>query len=422
MVLARLVVVLFCCLWGVHGNHYMTLGVSRDASADVVKAAYRKLALKHHPDRMPRSASAETRASSRRVFEQANEAFECLSDPTQRRQYDFELANPIQKGEDGVFRRGEPGSAPPRPRVEVRVECTLEQLGGWEAAEVTAAAWSSALGATVTRQVAERIGLPLKIYPPAGSRNGDIVRTMMPQLGPAGVDIEFVLVALPHRRWSRRGDALVTTLTLPAWHNLLRRQVRVKGIDGERVVLRRRGERVRVPPRAELDGRPRPRSAFDQPGDSVRVSGAGMPVKSTGDRPTACERGELQAKLLVRSVGAEVLLTLVRACGGVCALVTGKSLVRRVPYAAIQLFETAIGVASYAQEFTATELLGRWRPEMRRARARARSERALASQRRRAEREAKAKAQQRRKRRQALWDFSAPARQRVRAAWNWAWE
>ena len=41
-------------LVGVAANHYKTLGVPRDASADSIKASYRKIALKHHPDRMTR--------------------------------------------------------------------------------------------------------------------------------------------------------------------------------------------------------------------------------------------------------------------------------------------------------------------------------------------------------------------------------
>ena len=40
-------------------NHYTTLGVPRDASADTIKAAYRKAALKHHPDRTRGLSPAE---------------------------------------------------------------------------------------------------------------------------------------------------------------------------------------------------------------------------------------------------------------------------------------------------------------------------------------------------------------------------
>ena len=74
------------------------------------------------------------------VFENCNAAFETLGDPAKRRQYDFDLANPIQRGEDGIYRQGEPGATPPRPQVEIRVECTLEVFGGYEDVQISLSA------------------------------------------------------------------------------------------------------------------------------------------------------------------------------------------------------------------------------------------------------------------------------------------
>ncbi len=63
-------------------DFYETLGVSRSASADDIKRAYRALARKHHPDVSENKSEAEHR------FKEINEAYEVLSDPQKRAQYD----------------------------------------------------------------------------------------------------------------------------------------------------------------------------------------------------------------------------------------------------------------------------------------------------------------------------------------------
>ena len=63
-------------------DYYEVLGVSRTASAEEIKKAYRKLALKHHPDRNKGNKEAEER------FKEAAEAYAILSDPDKRAQYD----------------------------------------------------------------------------------------------------------------------------------------------------------------------------------------------------------------------------------------------------------------------------------------------------------------------------------------------
>jgi molecular chaperone DnaJ len=63
-------------------SHYDVLGVSKDASAEEIKRAYRRLARKHHPDHNPGDAQAEE------TFKQVGRAFEVLSDPKKRKLYD----------------------------------------------------------------------------------------------------------------------------------------------------------------------------------------------------------------------------------------------------------------------------------------------------------------------------------------------
>jgi molecular chaperone DnaJ len=78
-------------------DYYERLGVSRDATSEEIKKAYRKLALKYHPDRNEGSKEAESR------FREVTEAYEVLRDSEKRSTYD-------RYGEQGL--RGSPGFGP----------------------------------------------------------------------------------------------------------------------------------------------------------------------------------------------------------------------------------------------------------------------------------------------------------------------
>lgn len=63
-------------------DFYRVLGVSREATDDTIKKAYRKLVFEHHPDRNPNSKEAEAR------IREINVAYEIIGDPEARRNYD----------------------------------------------------------------------------------------------------------------------------------------------------------------------------------------------------------------------------------------------------------------------------------------------------------------------------------------------
>ncbi|MBE7091040.1 MAG: molecular chaperone DnaJ [Clostridiales bacterium] len=76
-------------------NYYEILGVSKTASQDEIKSAYRKLARQYHPDLHPGDKACEEK------FKQINEANETLSDPQKRSQYDYTLDHPNAGGFGG---------------------------------------------------------------------------------------------------------------------------------------------------------------------------------------------------------------------------------------------------------------------------------------------------------------------------------
>ena len=81
-------------------DYYEVLGVAKSATADEIKSAYRKLAMKYHPDRNPGDKAAEEK------FKEAAEAYDVLRDPEKRQRYDQFGHQAFEGGAGGGYGAG----------------------------------------------------------------------------------------------------------------------------------------------------------------------------------------------------------------------------------------------------------------------------------------------------------------------------
>ncbi len=305
-------------------DFYEVLGVKRDASQKEIRAAYRKLARKYHPDVNPGDKSAEAR------FKEINSAHEVLSDPDKRGKYDkygdkWEYADQIEEAQrnrgqrfsyqggngggfqefdlgdlgdlgsvfSNVFRRGggartrtmsRRGSDVQQP-VDVRLEeafhgttRTLEMLATEEcptcggAGEI-AGATCHTCGGTGAVQRPRRVEVKI----PAGVTNGSKVR--MSGEGQAGIgggqkgDLLLVITVRSHTRFERRGDDLHEDIDVPLTMAVLGGEAEVPTMTAK-VMLK-------IPP-------------LTQNGRVFKLTGLGMPKLGKEGR------GDLHAKVRVK--------------------------------------------------------------------------------------------------------------------------
>merc|ERR1719399_2484914 len=97
---------LLMLLVGTLADHYTTLGVKNSAAQNEIKKAYRKLALKHHPDKCNRGGD---KAAAEKQFANIAAAYEVLSDANKRAEYDLQL-----RGGGKASGGGGPGGFPSR--------------------------------------------------------------------------------------------------------------------------------------------------------------------------------------------------------------------------------------------------------------------------------------------------------------------
>lgn len=288
-------------------DYYEVLGVPRSATEKEIKAAYRKLARKLHPDVNPGDASAEGR------FKEIGAAYAVLSDAKKRKNYDrwghdwerIEQAQAAGARPSGSPRTGgrsrtwtTTAGSPGGMDGEFAADDLFEQLFGKgrgrtrsvpragadieQAVDITleeAYAGSQRTFQMQDMQTGSVRGVEVKI--PAGAYDGLRIRVAgkgQPGSGGGGAgDLYVVVRCLPHGTFEREGDDLRVKVPTPLYTAVLGGEVLVPTPKGSRLALK-------VPPGTDN-------------GRRIRLAGQGMPrLKGTG-------QGDLYAEIAVQLPG-----------------------------------------------------------------------------------------------------------------------
>ncbi|MGQ0586168.1 MAG: DnaJ C-terminal domain-containing protein [Gammaproteobacteria bacterium] len=221
-------------------DYYKILGVGRDASADDIKRAYRKLARQYHPDKN-KARGAEDK------FKEANEANEVLSDPKKRRAYDQLGAN---------WKAGQRFTPPPGWQTYTRgggfgggggdfsdFFSTLFGGGGFEdfqgggfsprgaqdqRASLTIQLEDSFHGSQRTLTLGSGRNLSVKI--PKGVTGGQTIR--LAEQAPGGGDLLLEVQFAPHPEFRLEGRDVHANLPVAPWEAALGARVPVRTLGG----------------------------------------------------------------------------------------------------------------------------------------------------------------------------------------------
>lgn len=269
-------------------DYYKILGVDRKATQDEIKKAFRKLAMKYHPDQNKDNKQAEEK------FKEINEAYEVLSDPQKRERYD-QLGSSYAQWQQ---RGGNPGNFNwsewyGGQGAQVNPEDFGDIFGGFSDFFRVIFGGMPASGSTQFRQATrpgarqvnrqpakleQKVQITLEeaysgtqrilqvddrrieVKIPAGARNGTKVRVA--GAGPANgfgqkADIYLVIEVLPHNRYSVNGSDLTTEVKIDLFTAVLGGKVTVPTLSGN--------VSLTIPPGT-------------QPGQKFRLSGRGMPI------------------------------------------------------------------------------------------------------------------------------------------------
>lgn len=209
-------------------DHYATLGVERSASPDDIKKAYRRLASQHHPDKGGDTAR----------FQQIQSAYEVLSDPARRAEYDN--PRPQFSGFPGgthfnindifstMFGQGFNQHQRQQPFVRMSLWIRLSDvaMGGSRPVAVS------------TPQGQQTIAVDI----PLGINDGDSVQYQ--GLAPGGQNLVIQFRIHPDPQWQRDGLNLLCERTVSVWDMILGGDISIRTITGSDLV-------TAVPPKTQ---------------------------------------------------------------------------------------------------------------------------------------------------------------------------
>ncbi len=243
-------------------DYYNILGVARNASADEVRKAYRKLAMKYHPDRNPGDKASEDR------FKDINEAYQVLSDKEKRARYD-QLGSAYSSwqkrgGSPGDFnwgdwfdRGGSAGGSAGGTRVSMDdlndmfggggdafsdfFRSIFGGTGGAASAGSRRARPAAAYQHPVTISLNEAFNgttrqfqtetRHMEVKIPAGVKTGSKVRVA--NAGPQGTDLYLMIEVADDPRFERDGNDLKTTASVDAFTAMLGGEAEVETMTGK---------------------------------------------------------------------------------------------------------------------------------------------------------------------------------------------
>ena len=258
-------------------DYYEVLGVNKNASDDEIKKAFRKLAIKYHPDKNPGNKEAEAK------FKEANEAYSVLSDKTKRQRYD-------QFGHSGVGGTGGGAGGNPFEGFNFNGQSFNFDFGGGGFGgldDILGAMFGGGFRGVrrgrdyrtnTTIDFKEAIfgctknvsvdGEQIKLKIPAGIYDGQSIRLNgkggpAPQEGGQRGDLYVEVRVRAHKHLTREGDLILSEVTISMVEAVLGTEVDVETVDGEVT--------MKIP-------------AGTQPGTNFKLSGHGAPRLGSDER------------------------------------------------------------------------------------------------------------------------------------------